>query len=86
MGKRVGKKQKWCHVICAQYVSETWFDENSLNLNNVCNITGIRERRYKGECEYCHRSKGAKVKSASIIFNISMMNVYITLHRYFVVL
>eukprot|EP01084_Bolivina_argentea_P039232 72518_1 len=58
---KVNKKQKWCHVICAQYVSETWFDENSINLNNVCNINGIRSSRYEGECEYCHRSKGAKV-------------------------
>merc|ERR1712154_22063 len=55
------KKQKWCHLICAQYVSETWFDETLNNLDLVCNVNGIRNKRYLGECKYCGRSRGAKV-------------------------
>ena len=55
------KKQKWCHLICAQYVSETWFDETGTDLNDVCNVHGIRPKRYEGECAYCGREKGAKV-------------------------
>merc|ERR1712130_232142 len=51
----------WCHLICAQYVSETWFDESNSTLDGVCNVDGIREQRYLGSCEYCGRSKGAKV-------------------------
>eukprot|EP01083_Nonionella_stella_P141418 435642_1 len=61
MDPKDAKKQKWCHVICAQYISETWFDETDTDLNGVCNVDGIREQRYLFECAYCGRSKGAKV-------------------------
>ena len=40
---------------------ETWFDETGNDLNGVCNVHGIRDKRYDGECAYCGREKGAKV-------------------------
>ena len=47
----------WCHVICANYISETRIDGNGA----VCNVDRIHPRRYEEECAYCGREKGAKV-------------------------
>lgn len=61
--KKPRRQRKWCHVICAQYISETWFDPQSSidQLSNVCNVDGIYSVRYQGICCYCSRTKGAKV-------------------------
>jgi len=52
-------KSKWCHIICVQYISETWFDDGLLN--NACNMKGIYPTRFEGQCLFCKRTKGAKV-------------------------
>lgn len=60
MGKRGDKDKRFCHVLCAQYVSETWFKDNA-NCSKVENIDNIQPRRRHGTCSFCGDSDGVKV-------------------------
>ena len=49
-------RARWCHVVCAQFVTEVVIEDGE-----AINVQGINPRRHEAKCAYCGRGEGAKV-------------------------
>jgi len=59
-GKKGDKEKRFCHVLCAQFVSETWF-KDAANCSKVENVDNVQPRRTFGTCSFCGENHGVKV-------------------------